>query len=194
MRKTLISAAAALVLAAPAVAQTPTGEHLIAKYPAGWQTLPPVKQDNLTVVRMLPPGATPQQFDEAINVERYDGLKIAPRSFALDMVEKSRKTCEGVQVSPVDETPVNGYKAAALRFHCTKSSRSGKSGLMMVTAIAGKDALFVVQRMWLGPPVAPDKAVPVPDATIGAWDAFAVTITLCNDSDATHRCPAVTGK
>jgi hypothetical protein len=91
--------------------------------------------------------------------------------------------------SSVDETPVNGYKAASIQFTCTKSHRNGKSGVMFVVAIAGRDALHVVSRVWLGPPVAANQLVPIPDTTLSEWAAFIRTITLCDSRDAQHPCP-----
>jgi hypothetical protein len=191
MRKTSLFAVALLAAAAmPALAQTPSpGESFIIFPPQGWVPQPPIHEGNAVVRRLLPPGVDPAQVSEAINVERYDQATQTPKQFVGALVDASRKSCEGLQVGPLDEKPINGYKAASLRFACTKSSRTGKSGLMMVIAVAGKDALHVVQRMWLGQPVGANDPVPVPDAVIGAWDAFAARVTLCDAGDAKHPCP-----
>ncbi|MDA8230628.1 MAG: hypothetical protein M0006_04735 [Magnetospirillum sp.] len=189
MRKILFLAALALAAAGrdhPALA----GEEMLIFPPADWQRLPMLTQQNVTVARMLPPGATPQHYDEAINVERYDGFSNPPKDFALSAVQEVRKNCEGVQVSPVDETPINNYPAAALRVACTRGRHTGRSGLMMVIAVAGKHALYVAKRIWFGPPVAANQAVLVPQDTLAAWDAFAATVTLCDPDDSTHPCPS----
>jgi len=189
--RTLYRFAAGLLLAfvaLPALAQS-APEHLIVPPPQGWVALPLNKQGNLTVVQMLPGGATPQDYQESIIIQRQDGEKKAPKDFVLGVVEGSKAHCESIVTSPVEERPVNGYKAAEIRFACSKSSRTGKSGLMMVKAISGKDALHVVQRVWLGAPVPPNQAVPVPDAIIEAWDAFDAFVVLCDSRDAKHSCP-----
>ena len=193
MRKTLLFAAATLALAgaaSPAPAQTaPEGEHLIARYPKGWEALPINRQGNLTVVQLLPPGQSPRDYVESIIVQRREGDAQSPRDLVMGIVQGSRGHCEGVVVSPVDEVPVNGYHAAEVRFACTKSSRNGKSGLMEIKAIGGKTAMHVIQRVWFGAPVGANQPVPVPEATINAWDAFDRTVTVCDAADPEHPCP-----
>ncbi|HIJ63525.1 MAG TPA: hypothetical protein HPQ04_12600 [Rhodospirillaceae bacterium] len=178
-----------MVLVSSAAFAQSAPEHLIVPPPKDWVPLPINKQANLTVVQMLPAGESPQAFHESIVVQRQDGEKKTPKDYVLSVVAGSKANCEGIITSPISERPVNGYKAAEVRFACTKSSRTGKSGLMMVKAIAGNDALHVVQRIWLGAPVAPNQPVPVPDAVIDAWDAFDAFIVLCDSRDSKHACP-----
>lgn len=191
MRTALAFATLAVTALTLAISVSPAraGEEPFIVPPEGWQPLPLVKERNLTVARMLPPGATSEHFDEAINVERYDEYARSPKEYVLGAVEKLKQSCEGVQVSPVDDKPINNYQAASLRIACTKSIRTGHSGLMMITAIAGKHALYVTKRIWFGPPVAPNEAVPVPQQMVAAWDAFAGTINLCDTGDSNHPCP-----
>lgn len=193
MRKMPLFAAALLATAAaasPAPAQTaPEGEHLIAHYPKDWQALPINRKGSLTVVQLLPAGQLPQDYVESIIVQRREGDRQSPKDLAMGIVSGSRSHCDGVVVSPVDETPINGYPAAEVRFACTKSSRNGKSGVMEIKAIAGKDAMHVIQRVWFGPPVGSNQPVPVPETTISAWDAFDHTVTVCDPTDPAHPCP-----
>lgn len=178
-----------LAFCGPALAQTVPPEHVLARYPAQWVAQPPVRQDKLTVVQLLPPGQTPQDYIESIIIERYEEEHQAPKDFVLTRVSASRKSCDGLFASDVDETPINGYKAASVQFTCTKSRRNNKSGLIMVTVMAGRDALHVVSRVWVGPPVASNELVPVPGSTISEWKAFARTVWLCDTRDVQHPCP-----
>ena len=176
----------------PAAAQTAPPERAEARYPAQWIAQPPVHQDNVTVVRLLPPGQSPQSFSEAVMIERYEAEHRPPKEHVLSRAEATRRSCDGVLVSAVDETPVNGYKAASVRFTCTRSQRNGMSGAMLVTAVEGRDALHVISRLWIGPPVASNQLVPVPKQTVDEWDAFQRTITVCDIRDSRHPCPAKT--
>ena len=179
----------ALLVCGPVWAQNAPPEHVMARYPAQWVAQAPLRQDRLTVVRLLPPGQTPQDYSEAVIIERYDEEHQPPKDYVLSRAESSRRTCDGMLSSQVDETPINGYKAASIQFTCTKSHRNGKSGVMMVIAAAGRDALHVVSRVWIGPPVAANQLAPIPDQTIAEWAAFAKTVTLCDSRDAKHPCP-----
>lgn len=189
MTKILSLAIALLVLCGPVRADTVPPEHIIARYPAQWVAQAPVSEGKLSVQRFLPSGQTPKDYNQAIIVERYVEEHQAPKEHVLSRAEASRRSCDGVLSSAVDETPINGYKAASIQFSCTKSHRNGKSGVMLVIAIAGRDALHVISLVWLGPPVAVNQLAPIPDHTVAEWSAFAQTITLCDSRDNKHPCP-----
>ncbi len=180
-----------MLIAVPAGAQTsPPAEHVMARYPAQWVAQPIMRQDRLTAQQILPPGQTSQEYSDAIILERYDEEHQAPKDYVASRAEASRRSCDGMLSSQVDETPVNGYKAASIQFTCTKSHRNGKSGVMFVVAIAGRDALHIVSRVWLGQAVAANQLVPIPPSTLAEWAAFVRTITLCDSRDNLHPCPA----
>ena len=187
--KRILLAALTLLFICPAWAQTSPPEHVLARYPAQWVAQAPVRQDKLTVLQMLPAGQSPQDYMESIILERYDEEHQAPKEYVTSRAEASRRSCDGMLSSTVDESPINGYKAASIQFTCTKSHRNGKSGVMFVIAIAGRDALHVVSRVWIGPPVPANQMVPIPDTTLAEWAAFVRTITLCDTRDVQHPCP-----
>ena len=180
---------ASLLLGSPSRAEAPP-EHVMARYPAQWVAQPIMRQDKLTVQQILPPGQTSKDYTDAVILERYEEDHQAPKEHVMSRAEASRRSCDGVLSSTVDESPVNGYKAASIQFTCTKSHRNGKSGVMFVVAIAGRDALHVVSRVWLGPAVPANQLVPIPNTTLAEWAAFVRTITLCDSRDAQHPCPA----
>jgi hypothetical protein len=184
----LLAAFPVLAQQSPSQAVVPT-ERIEAHYPMNWLRSTPERQDSTISVRLLPPGATPQNYTEEIDIQRHEGSLEPPRDFINATIVAGQKACEGLQVTPIDERPINGYKAANMRLACTRSQRSGKSGVMMVIAIAGREALHVVQRIWLGPPVGPAQVVPIPDSVVRDWDAFAASVTLCDIKDSTHPCP-----
>lgn len=179
-----------LALALPAGAQSPPseGERLLITPPQGWQATPSATQGTMVSSRMFPPGQTPETWTEAISVQRHNDRAAKAKDFVQGMVQTSRKSCEGVQVGNLEETPINGYPAASVRVACTKGKQTGQSGLMMVTAIRGREAMFVVQRMWKGPPVTPNQAVPVPTAVLIDFTSFAKTITVCDNRTPDHPC------
>ncbi len=196
MKTFIFGMIAAALAGGSAMAQSASGgggaipdERAMARYPANWVAQAPVHQDQLTVVRLLPPGQTPQDFNQAITVERYETVHQSPKDFLLSRADSSRSTCDGMLVGDVTESMINGYKSASLRFTCTRSHRNNKSGAVSLTAVAGRDALHVISWYWLGDPVAANQLVPIPPQTVTQWDAFAKTITVCNVNDSRHPCP-----
>lgn len=169
-------------------------ERAGAHYPADWVAQPPVHQDSLTVIRLLPPGQTALDFTQAITIERYEAEHRSPKDFVLSRAEASRPTCDGMLISEVKEGLVNGYKAASLRFTCTHSQRNNKSGAVAVTAVAGRDALHVLSWYWLGAPVAANQLVPVPPQIVQQWDAFEHSIIVCDTRYVEHPCPVRAAK
>ncbi|MBI5165550.1 MAG: hypothetical protein HY985_16805 [Magnetospirillum sp.] len=193
MRK-IVSQVAAAALAAfiPAAAMAqgkPSDEKLLSNPPAGWQTYPADVKGATVTAMMLPPGATPDNWSEAISIQRTEGKGPSPKEFITAAVEQSKASCEGLQVGPPDARPINGYEAGSVRIACTKGVQSGKSGLKMVKAIRGKNALYVVQRMWKGAPVAANQALPVPQSVLNDWNFYEGTVVLCDAGDAKHPCP-----
>ena len=178
-------------LVVPATAQNAPPERAQARYPAGWVAGTPFHEGNITVVRLLPPGQSDKDFVEAILIERYEAERRPAKEHVLSRAEATRRSCDGVLVSQVNESQINGYAAAQIRFTCTRSQRNGKSGAMMVIAIEGRDALHVISRFWVGQGVAANQLVPVPQQTIAEWDAFAQTVTVCDTRDSKHPCPMV---
>lgn len=188
----LAAALLAAVCAAPALAQSANpGEQLIAPYPSSWQRFPlDSKNPNVQMIRLLPPGETPDQFSEAIVVERFIGSQQTAKDFVGTMLDLGKKTCEGFLAAPATETVINGYHAEVARYGCTKGAHTGKSGVIMVLAVNGRDALHVIQSMWLGQPVAATQPIPIPDDVIRRWDVFASHVVLCDTRDPKHPCPA----
>ena len=183
---TLLLAAAAL----PAHAQS-TGEHLLAVYPSDWHYAPLASRNpNVQMTRLLPPGQSPQNYSEAIVVERYSGSSQSAQDFVGTLIQVGRQDCAGFTGDPAKEANLNGYTAVVARYGCTRGTRTGKSGMTMVIAISGNEALHVIQTMWLGPPVAANQAVPIPDEVLHRWKTLASHVVLCDSRDPNHPCPA----
>lgn len=189
MLKIVAAAAALAVLAVqPAAAQKPpTGEILLVNPPAGWKPEVLQKNEKGSVTRLLPPGQTDKDWTEMITVQVQTGKAGMPRPYLDSVVNYSRANCEAAGAGAVTETTVNGYPYAAMSVTCTKGKASGKGSVVLIHAIRGTDALYVVQRQWRGPAFAKNQPPPMPKDIADQWRAFAVG--LCDTRDAKHPCP-----
>ena len=182
-----------LLATLPAFAQNAPPEHLMARYPAQWVAQQPTVDERLTVQRLLPPGQSPKDYNEAVVIERYDQDHTPPKEFIQARANDSRQNCDGTLSGQIDETLVNGYKSASIIYTCSKSHRNGKSGEVMVIAISGRDALHVISRVWIGPAVPANQLPPIPEQVTKEWTAFSSTVLLCDTRpNNNHPCPVST--
>lgn len=187
---TLLAILSAQPVAAQGSAPTDQGERLLVNPPPGWTASPLTTKGPVRASQLFPAGQSAKDYVEKIILMRDASPGApAPKQFVNQLVQAAKNGCDGTQIGNLDENPVNGYVAADIRLACTKGRQTGKSGLMLIAAIRGKDALYTVQRMWLGPPVAPNQAVPVPNQVLAEWSVFTRSITVCDPRSAEHPCP-----
>lgn len=190
MKKIVAAAAVALAVQAalPAAAEKPPqGEILLVNPPPTWNPEVLQKNDKGMVTRLLPPGQTDKDWTEMITVQIQAGKGAMPRPYLDSVVNYSRANCEAAGTGAVNETTINGYPYAAMTVTCTKGKASGKGSIVLIHAIRGTDALYVVQRQWRGPAFDKNQAAPMPREIAEQWRTFSVG--LCDTRDPKHPCP-----
>jgi hypothetical protein len=197
MLRLILALAVALALTRPATAQqgpppaaAPSPkEKILLEMPQGWYPKGTQRSDKGETTMLYPPGQGGETWSEMLVLQVVRDSQAMPHNYVQQIVEASRTNCDAVGPSPVTEKSINGYPAAALTVSCTKGKRTGKGGLVMVVAMRGREALYVVQRLWQGPAFGRNEAVPVPQDMLKTWGAFARTIGLCDQVDPKHPCP-----
>lgn len=183
---------AACLAALPAAAQAPqppAGERLLMAPPPNWKPVAVQRTEKMNITRLFPPGQDENKWNEAITIQIYPGSTSEARAFIENIIQYSRANCEAAGPSAVNEAPVNGYPMASVSVACTKGRSSGLGGFVLVQAIRGKDALYVVQRQWRGPAFDKDKPLPLSQDMLKDWSAFSRTVSLCDSRDSRHPCP-----
>ncbi|MEW5728591.1 MAG: hypothetical protein AB1918_12265 [Pseudomonadota bacterium] len=195
MLKVLVPALAVVAAALPAAAQQgkappkqqPAGEILLVNPPAGWKPEVLQRNEKGSVTRLLPPGQTDKDWTEMITVQIQTGKDGTPRGYIDGVVNFSRANCEASGTGAVNETMVNGYPYAVTSVVCTKGKASGKGSVVVIHAVRGAEALYVVQRQWRGPAFDKSQPPPMPKEVAEQWRAFSVG--LCDTRDPKHPCP-----
>ncbi|HTH16801.1 MAG TPA: hypothetical protein VL974_09125 [Magnetospirillum sp.] len=187
MRMPLL-AIAFLLAAVPQAGAQQVGERLLMSTPQGWSSLPVHRGENMVISRLYPPGENDKQWTQAITVQAYMGSDQSARSFVEGIISYSRDTCQAAGPGPVTESQNNGYPAATVTVTCTRGP-SGMGGFVLVQAIRGRDALYVVQRQWRGPAFGKDQSPAFPPNMLKEWGEFAKTVGLCDNRDPKHPCP-----
>lgn len=182
--------AAALLAALPAEAQqAPPGERLLMNAPAGWSALPLQKTEKASITRLFPPGENDKQWTQSITVQMYPGSEQPARGYVEGVIAYSRDNCEAAGPGPVSEAMSNGYPIASVTVTCTRGRASGLGGFVLVQAIRGRDALYVVQRQWRGPAFGKNQNPDFPPNMLKEWGDFAKTVGLCDTRSPRNPCP-----
>ncbi len=182
---------ATLAVLAPlsAQAQIQTSERLLFNAPQGWTTVPVQRSDKMIVSRMLPPGQNDKQWTESITLQMYPNAEFTPRGFVENAITHARTSCEAAGPGPVTETQVNAYPMALVTIACSKGKQTGMGSYVLIQAIRGKDALYVVQRQWRGTPFGKNQDPAIPGGTLKEWAEFSKSVGLCDTRDTRHPCP-----
>lgn len=180
-----------LLAASPALAQNtpPAGERLVLNPPDNWQAVSVQRGEKVNITRLFPPGQNDKQWSEMVTLQIYNNSDKSPRSFIEDVVAYSRDNCEAAGPSPVTEAPTNGYPMARVAVSCSKGRASGHGGYVIVQAMRGREALYVVQRHWRGAPFDKNHPPAFPPEMLREWGAFLSSISLCDTRDTRHPCP-----
>jgi len=185
----LLAAAPVFAQSSQAPAQEPT-ERLVMIPPEGWAGGGASSSRNTVSTHMFPPGQNSENWTEMLTIQVIADPRAEPRAFVQRVVDASRSGCDASGPSPATEGMTNDYPVATLTVTCTRGHQSGKGGIVAVKAIRGKQALFVVERLWRGPAFARDDSPPIPKATLLEWSTFLRSVSLCDQADpARHPCP-----
>lgn len=183
---------ATLIIASPALAQEPpatSGERLLLVPPPNWQPVQLQRSEKMIVTRLYPPGQDEKSWTEILTVQIYPNSNQSARQFAESIIQYTSDACEATGPGPITEKAVNGYPTAIIPVACSKGRSSGKGGFVLAMIIRGKDALYVIQRQWRGPPIGQHQAPAFPDGMLRDWSNFTHTIGLCDTRDTRHPCP-----
>jgi hypothetical protein len=181
----------ASLLAAPAVANQPqpSGERLLMSPPAGWKPVVMQRGEKVSITRLYPPNQDENNWSELVTVQIYPSSEQSPRTFIDGAIHYSRESCEAAGASAVTERTANGYPMATVSITCTKGTKSGMGGFVLIQAIRGKDALYVVQRQWRGQPFERNQNPPFPPGLLQDWARFSQQVSLCDTRDNRYPCP-----
>jgi hypothetical protein len=192
----LAIAPACALLASPLHAQPgmEAAEQLLIPFSAeewaGWKVGAQAKRPGFTMVEYIPKDQAIASWDRMLTVQIFHNIPVKLDDFMGRMKAnfEAKQPCDQARLEPVESKPVNGYAASLHRLTCTRSKQTGKGEFTFMLGIQGRDALYIVQRAWRGPPYAAD-AVPLTSPELQAWQAFMSKVQVCDPRVAGHPCP-----
>jgi hypothetical protein len=149
-RTLLVAALAAGLIAAPALAADPppSGEHLVvAPYPGGapWQTVTDKRNDFQSMIEIIPADQSVTAIKDIIVEQTFFKLKNQdPSAFIGGLLQRLSRSCASARINGPKAGTQNGYPVAYGQSYCV--GVRGEDVDSFLKAIAGKDALYLVQR------------------------------------------------
>nr|CAM74085.1 conserved hypothetical protein, secreted [Magnetospirillum gryphiswaldense MSR-1] len=174
--------------------------------PLCWLPCPPLAADRLQVPQLnhwkgkspetdktrqadglIPGQKGAETWTRRITVQAFRGVPLTVSEFLEQAVAKTAPVCEAAAAGPASMGSIGGREAGSRTIACGKYKGDGRGTYVLHFAIRGRDAFYVVSRMWRGAPFALGQ-VPVPESELVQWRAYADAIDLCDTTDARRPC------
>ena len=183
MRRIVFACSVLIGLAAPAGA----AERLQVPQLADWKVLSTVADKTGQATELIPVGETGESWTRRISVQAFRGVPLTVPAFLEQAVSNAAAVCEAAAAGPSSLGRVSGLEAGSRTIACGKYKGDGRGTYVLHFVIRGREALYVVSRMWRGAPFGLGE-VPVPDGELAEWRAYADAIDVCDTSDSRRPC------
>ncbi|MBR9973047.1 hypothetical protein [Magnetospirillum sulfuroxidans] len=183
MRRIVSACLALIAVAAPAGA----AERLQVPQLVDWKVLSAVADKTGEATELIPADETGETWTRRVSVQAFRGVPLTVQAFLDQAVSNAAGVCEAAAAGPSSLGRVSGYEAGSRTIACGKYKGDGHGTYVLHFVIRGREALYVVSRMWRGAPFGLG-AVPVPDAELAQWRAYADAIDVCDTADSRHPC------
>ncbi|MCR6629780.1 MAG: hypothetical protein NVV74_06850 [Magnetospirillum sp.] len=179
----LAAMAVFLGLAAPALA----AERLQVPELPGWRVVSSVTDRAGESTELIPPGETADAWTRRVTVQAFRGVPMTVQDFLDKVVGNTAQVCDGVTAGPPGLGKVGGQDAGTRTIACGRYKGDGKGAFTLHYVIRGREAFYVVTRMWRGEPFNP-AATPISAAELQDWTDYVGAIDLCDMRDPARPC------
>lgn len=178
----VLAVAAGLALAAAPVQAQLSAENLLTNLPEGFEIGFQTRQGTMDMMEFVPRGETVENWSTMVTVQiLHDADDADPGAFARNLGQNWQGACQGSSVSKLDAGETNGFAFALWHYACPLNPGTGKPEAMWLKAIAGADALYVVQYAYRA---ASTKELEQPAL------AYLAKASACDTRRADRPCPA----
>ncbi|WP_071672844.1 hypothetical protein [Nioella nitratireducens] len=147
----LIFCSLALLTGQPASAQTTfSGENLLLRLPTGFEEGYQATRGSDTISEYVPEGETVEDWTRMLTIQIFREAGDAdPVAYLGQLGTALSEACPGSGGNLLGQEPVDGLPAAAAFYVCPAAEQDAPPQEVFLTqAIAGRDALYVVQIAW----------------------------------------------
>ncbi|NKX43413.1 hypothetical protein [Roseicyclus persicicus] len=177
MRRVIGGLLAAAAAAGGAAAQ----ESLRIAVPEGFGLAYRVEAEAGAVREFVPAGQTVDDWREMLTVQRFAAAAGGdPGAFVEGVLAELQAVCATPLATPVEPGQAPPYADALAVLGCEVSPRTGGTEIFAIRAIAGREAMHVVQFAWTRRPT---------EAELGAALALVSGAVLCDPARTDAPCP-----
>ncbi|HEX4294993.1 MAG TPA: hypothetical protein VHZ29_12735 [Rhizomicrobium sp.] len=195
-----IALTAAIVAAASFSSAASAGERLVvAPYPAAtpWKNITDKHNAQQLLMEWIPADQSENDIKDILTEQAFYNQKNAdPSVFVGDFLRRVGGACQSARVNGPKAASENGYRVAYAQAYCVNQTGAALDVDIFFKAIAGRDALYVVQREFHRP-TEKGAVAGVRSASLDqikaevAADKFLVSqVQLCPPASGKGACPA----
>lgn len=175
----------ALLVGLLAAGNALAAERLQVPQVPGWKIVSSVSDRAGESTELIPEAETEPNWTRRISVQAFRGVGMTVPAFLDQVVQKVAAVCDGATAGPPSLGKVNGAEAGTRTVACGRYKGDGNGTFSLHYVIRGKEALYVVTRMWRGEPFNPAQ-VPISQAELAEWTDYVNALDLCDTR--TGRC------
>lgn len=169
----------------------PSPEHLLAEPPSGWLQSFRTDGPGIRMVEFVPAQSDADEWTEKVSFESFSDPPLPdPIELLKSIAEDQRKACKGFSDYDTFSGVENDYPTSVRLFVCRVNPLNNQGQLTLVKTIRGDSHFYVITRAKRVPPIEANGDTPMPPETMAEWSAYLRAITVCNDTDPRHPCPA----
>jgi hypothetical protein len=184
MRRIGLMAAAGMVLAAQGALAS---ERLQVPQLPGWKVVANVTDRAGEVTELVPSNEGADTWTRRVSVQAFRGVPLTVPAFLDQVVQKTAAVCDGATAGPPSLGQVGGVEAGTRTVACGRYKGDGRGTFTLHFAIRGREAFYVVSRIWRGEPFNP-AAMPIGAAELQDWTDYVAGIDLCDTRDPARPC------
>lgn len=136
---------------------------------------------------LIPESETNDRWTRRVTVQAFRGVSLSAAAFLEQVVQKTAEVCDGATAGPSSLGKVSGAEAGTRTVACGRYKGDGKGSFTLHYVIRGREALYVVSRVWRGEPFSP-AAMPIANSELAEWTDYVNAIELCDTSDPNRAC------
>lgn len=187
MRKILAEMAVFILFAMVSAHGAQAGERILVPGLAGWVTVSQIVDASGESSELVAPGETADTWTRRASVQAFRQTAMTVPEFLEQIVGKTGDVCDSATAGPVTLGRVAGAEAGSRLVACGRYKGDGRGSVTLFYVIRGREAFYVVSRLWRGEPF-PSGTNPVPVDELADWQRFVASVTLCDDKKPGQSC------
>lgn len=177
----------AVILGLVAAGAAQAAERLQVPQLSGWKEVVRVTDRAGEASELIPESENAENWTRRVTIQAFRGVPLSASGFLEQVVQKTAEVCDGATAGPVSLGKVSGTEAGTRTVACGRYKGDGRGSFTLHYVIRGRDALYVVNRVWRGEPFNP-AAMPISAAELSEWTDFVNAIELCDGRDPNRPC------